>query len=108
MSSVTPRTGVTPGDEGGEAPCMAHLLDDGDGDATDRDALPASVPTTWKGLVDHLADAVLVADRAGAIVYWNDAAERVFGWSATEAVGETLDLIIPERLRKRHWDGWNS
>jgi PAS domain S-box-containing protein len=53
-------------------------------------------------------DAIIAADRAGVITFWNAGAERVFGFSATEAVGQSLDLIIPERLRERHWDGWQS
>jgi PAS domain S-box-containing protein len=57
-------------------------------------------------LVHRLADAVVVADASGTIVYWNGAAERVFGWSAGEAVGQTLDLIVPERQRARHWEGY--
>ncbi|HEU5306455.1 MAG TPA: PAS domain-containing protein [Acidimicrobiia bacterium] len=61
---------------------------------------------SWESLVQCLADAVLVTDRDGSITYWNDAAERVFGWSAAEALGRSLDLIIPERLRERHWQGY--
>lgn len=61
---------------------------------------------SWTSLVDGLADAVLIADRDGTIVYWNDAARRIFGWSADEAVGKGLDLIVPERHRTRHWDGY--
>lgn len=57
-------------------------------------------------LVRGMADAVVVADAAGTIVFWNDAAQRVFGWTAEEALGQTLDLIIPERLRERHWRGY--
>lgn len=57
-------------------------------------------------LVHRLADAVIVADAAGTIVYWNGAAERVFGWSAGDAIGQTLDLIVPERQRARHWEGY--
>lgn len=91
-----------PSDEGGEAPCFAHLLDESVG------ADAQGVPTSWKSLVDALADAVLIADRSGTIVYWNAAAERIFGWSAREAVGTSLDLIIPERLRARHWEGWEK
>ena len=63
-------------------------------------------PSSWASLVHQLADAVLVVDRAGTITSWNDAAERVFGWTAAEAVGRNLDLIIPERFRARHWDGY--
>jgi PAS domain S-box-containing protein len=62
--------------------------------------------TVLAELVHRLADAVIVADASGNIVYWNGAAERVFGWSAGEAVGQTLDLIIPERQRARHWEGY--
>jgi len=52
-------------------------------------------------------DAILFADRDGVIRLWNAGAEAVFGWSAAEAVGRSMDMIIPERLRGRHWDGWN-
>lgn len=57
-------------------------------------------------LVDRLADAVIIADPDGRILYWNDAATRIFGWSADEAVGGPLSLIIPERLRARHDAGY--
>jgi PAS domain S-box-containing protein len=59
-------------------------------------------------LVRRLADAVVIADRDGTITFWNDAASRIFGWSTAEAVGATLDLIIPERLRERHWTGYRQ
>lgn len=59
-------------------------------------------------LTRSLADAVVVADASGTIVFWNVAAERVFGWTAAEAVGQTLDLIIPERQRTPHWDGYRT
>jgi PAS domain S-box-containing protein len=64
--------------------------------------------TALAELVHRLADAVIVADASGTIVYWNGAAERVFGWSAGEAVGQTLDLIVPERQRARHWEGYEG
>lgn len=57
-------------------------------------------------IVDGAPDAVVVADRDGVIRLWNRAAERIFGYTAAEALGQTLDLIIPERLRQRHWDGY--
>lgn len=57
-------------------------------------------------LVEQLADAVVIADPSGEIVFWNGAAERVFGWPASEAVGRSLDMIIPERQRRAHWDGY--
>ena len=52
------------------------------------------------------ADAIIAADRDGIIRVWNPGAERIFGHTAAEAVGRSLDLIIPERLRQRHWDGY--
>ena len=55
-----------------------------------------------------MGDALIVADPAGVIVYWNAAAERVFGWRAAEAVGRNLDLIIPERSRSAHWNGYSG
>jgi PAS domain S-box-containing protein len=89
-----------PLDEGGDPPCWAHLFE------ADADGSPVVGDETLGQLVRGLADAVLVADTNGTIVFWNGAAERLFGWSAPEAVGQRLDLIIPERLRPRHWDGW--
>ena len=58
------------------------------------------------GLVRDAGDAVIVADSEGAIRYWNAAAERIFGRSAGDVLGASLDLIIPEPLRERHWDGF--
>lgn len=58
------------------------------------------------GLVSAVGDAVVVSDPEGRIVTWNPAAERIFGFSQDEALGETLDLITPERHRRRHWDGY--
>jgi PAS domain S-box-containing protein len=52
---------------------------------------------------DH---AVIVADAEGAIRFWNPAAEAMFGWPAAETMGRSLDLIVPETLRERHWDGY--
>jgi PAS domain S-box-containing protein len=83
-------------DEGGEAPCMAHLFSEPE-QLTDSD---------FAQLARGLADGLVIADGEGTIAFWNDAATRIFGWSATEAVGESLDLIIPERLRDRHWTGY--
>ena len=58
-------------------------------------------------LVRNADDAVIVADASGVVRYWNRAAEAMFGHSRQEAVGASLDLIIPERLRERHWDGFH-
>lgn len=53
-------------------------------------------------------DAIIVADRTGAVTFWNSGAERIFGFTSAEALGRSLDLIIPERLRNRHWIGWDA
>jgi PAS domain S-box-containing protein len=52
------------------------------------------------------SDAIVAADRDGRIQFWNPGAERIFGHTRDEAVGQSLDLIIPERLRARHWEGY--
>lgn len=57
-------------------------------------------------LVSAMGDAVVVSDADGAIIVWNSAAERIFGFSEAEAMGRSLDLITPERHRQRHWDGY--
>jgi len=53
-------------------------------------------------------DAIIAAGTDGAIVLWNPAAERMFGYTESEALGQSLDLIIPERLRHRHWEGYRQ
>lgn len=59
-----------------------------------------------QALMEDLPDAVIYADRDGTIRHWNAGAARIFGYGAAEAVGRPLDLIIPERLRARHWEGF--
>lgn len=54
------------------------------------------------------SDAIIAADRDGIICFWNPGAERMFGHVSGEAIGRSLDLIIPERLRQRHWDGFRQ
>ncbi|MDD2501353.1 MAG: PAS domain S-box protein, partial [Geobacter sp.] len=56
---------------------------------------------------DESQDAILIADLAGIIRYWNAGAERILGYTAAEAIGQSLDLFIPERLRGRHWEGYH-
>jgi PAS domain S-box-containing protein len=53
-----------------------------------------------------IPDAVVCADCEGLIRFWNAGAERIFGFSRDEAVGQSLEIIIPERLRQRHWDAY--
>jgi len=59
-------------------------------------------------LLDHAGDAVTCVDRDGIIRFWNPGAERIFGWAAEEAEGRSLDLIIPESLRERHWTAFHE
>ena len=59
-------------------------------------------------IIDQTTDAVIFCDRAGIVRLWNQGAERVFGHTSAEAVGQSLDLIIPESLRERHWAGYNA
>jgi PAS domain S-box-containing protein len=61
----------------------------------------------YRALVDQASDAIIFADRDGIIRIWNRGAERIFGHSAAEAVGASLDLIIPERFRRAHWDAFH-
>jgi PAS domain S-box-containing protein len=61
-----------------------------------------------EALIQAVGDAVVVADPDGLIRLWNPAAERIFGFGAEEALGRSLDLIIPERLRERHWAGYRE
>jgi len=65
-------------------------------------------PIDYQQLVEVIGDAVVVADTSGAIDLWNPAAERLFGFTQAEALGGSLDLIIPERLRERHWAGYRK
>jgi PAS domain S-box-containing protein len=59
-------------------------------------------------IVQDAPDAIIVADSSGKITLWNPGAERLFGYSAAEALSQTLDLIIPEAQRRRHWDGYHQ
>jgi PAS domain S-box-containing protein len=71
---------------------------------------PKEVDRDWlcRRIVEGAGDAVLFADREGIIRFWNTGASATFGWSAAEALGSSMDLIIPERLRGRHWGGWDE
>ena len=82
--------------EGGDPACWANL-----------DERPLRLDDhTLATLVRGMADAVVIADRGGIIRLWNDAATRLFGWSAAEALGEPLSMIVPDRLRARHDRGY--
>lgn len=68
-------------------------------------ALP---PWLFQRVVESMPEAVVVSDRDGVILFWNSGAEAMFGYTAAEAVGQTLDIIIPERFRARHWEGYRT
>ena len=59
-----------------------------------------------QGILSMKSDAIIAADKEGQIVFWNPGAERMFGYPAGFAVGRSLDIIIPERLRESHWEGY--
>jgi PAS domain S-box-containing protein len=59
-------------------------------------------------IVQAAADAIIVADISGKITSWNAGAERLFGYAASETLGRSLDLIIPDAQRKRHWEGYQE
>lgn len=66
--------------------------------------------TSPTGLTDALlnsaSDAIIATDREGVVTFWNPGATRIFGFSSDEAIGQSLDFIIPENLRARHWEGY--
>lgn len=72
-----------------------------DGSAT------ATADLAYRIILGSTLDAVIYADRTGMIRLWNDAATHMFGHTAEEAVGQSLDLIIPEKMRGAHWSGWD-
>ena len=59
-------------------------------------------------IVKKAADAIIFADAGGIIRLWNSGAEAIFGYPAEETLDKSLDLIVPEKLRKRHWDGYRK
>lgn len=62
----------------------------------------------FKQLVEAIGDAIVASDASGAITLWNPAAQRMFGYTESEAVGQSLDIIIPQRQQQRHWDGYHK
>jgi PAS domain S-box-containing protein len=73
---------------------------------TTVDNKPVAPLGEW--IVEQTADAVIYSNRAGVIERWNAAATALFGYSAGEALGQSLDLIIPERMRAAHWRGFEA
>jgi PAS domain S-box-containing protein len=59
-----------------------------------------------ESIFNGVGDGVLFCDTQGIIRFWNRGCEKIFGYSAKEALGQSLDIIIPEKYQKRHWDGF--
>lgn len=75
--------------------------------------LPTCVPgdaklDLFRCIVDQAPDAIILVDGAGMVRIWNRGAEAIFGYSAAEMLGDSLDVIIPERLRHAHWAGFRK
>jgi PAS domain S-box-containing protein len=68
----------------------------------------ASRPFDFEAFIQKAGDAIVAAGADGSILLWNHAAERIFGYTEEEALGHSLNLIIPERLRARHWEGYRA
>jgi PAS domain S-box-containing protein len=68
----------------------------------------SDVDRFYRTLAREAPDAIVYADAEGRIAFWNKGAERIFGFLGAEAMGKSLDIIIPENLRKRHWDGYTE
>jgi len=67
------------------------------------------VPTDLiRAMVQQASEALIYADRGGMIRLWNSGAEVIFGYKAAEVLGQSLDVIVPERFRQAHWDGFNK
>jgi PAS domain S-box-containing protein len=62
----------------------------------------------FQALVTSVGDGIMASDAQGLIVLWNPACTRMFGYTETDALGKSLDLIIPQRQQKPHWDGYNK
>jgi PAS domain S-box-containing protein len=64
------------------------------------------IPDFERRLLAEASDGVLYADQTGVIRFWNGGCQRIFGFTAQEVVGQSLDIIIPHSLRARHWQGY--
>lgn len=62
----------------------------------------------YQTVIEGTREAVIFVDRDGVIQFWNRGAEVVFGYAASEVLGKSLDVIIPERYRERHWEGYRK
>ena len=68
---------------------------------------PGDMTALAEAVLSTASDAIIATDRDGKITFWNPGATRIFGFTRDEAMGQSLDIIIPENLRARHWDGYH-
>jgi PAS domain S-box-containing protein len=75
-----------------------------------QSTIDGGVTDAWlaRAVVTESAEAIVVTDPDGIILLWNNGAARIFGFSAADVVGQSLDVIIPEKLRARHWQGYQQ
>jgi PAS domain S-box-containing protein len=75
-----------------------------------QSTIDGGVTDAWlaRAVVTESAEAIVVTDPDGIILLWNNGAARIFGFSAADVVGQSLDVIIPEKLRARHWKGYQQ
>jgi PAS domain S-box-containing protein len=80
--------------------------DEGEGSVVEN----STISQEWlaRAVVTESAEAIVVTDPGGTIRLWNEGAARIFGYSAADALGQNLDLIIPDKLRERHWKGYHQ
>jgi len=71
-------------------------------------AVAPGVPDFFQSLIEQAPDAMIFADREGTIRLWNSRAQAIFGYAASDAIGRSLDLIIPQHLRAPHWRGYRQ
>lgn len=94
------------------SPCAMHEVDPeymglAPNAVSTPDTGSRALPDLGRALLDALPDAIIYADKEGTIRFWNHGAERIFGFTAAEATGQSLDIIIPQPLRSRHWEGYH-
>jgi PAS domain S-box-containing protein len=70
--------------------------------------MPFDMEEFAERLLAGISEAIIYADAGGTIHYWNHGAVRVFGFTADEALGQPLDIIVPPGLRERHWQGYHA
>ncbi len=70
--------------------------------------MPAAPDWLYRRIVEESPIAFIYADREGIVRLWNSGAEQMFGFTAAEALGHSMEMIIPEKHRPKHWEGWDQ